>query len=134
MLRMFRAFLLFFLAAGAAGQTSTETPKPPASEAANVAPTVSAKAEGTATDPLATGRALMKAGKYVDAAKSFQALVEKDATSADAQGGLMESLLRSQQIEEAQAAMKKALAAAHCQNHGNGLHEQARQRHVCQGA
>ncbi len=112
MLRMFRAFLLFFLAAGAAGQTSTETPKPPASEAANVAPTVSAKAEGTATDPLATGRALMKAGKYVDAAKSFQALVEKDATSADAQGGLMESLLRSQQIEEAQAAMKKALAAA----------------------
>lgn len=111
MLPMFRVFLLLFLAAGAAGQTSTESPKPSVTEVANVAPAAAAKPEATAADPVAAGLALITAGKYADAAKAFQALVEKDATLAEAQSGLMESLLRSRQIEDAQAAMTKALAA-----------------------
>jgi tetratricopeptide (TPR) repeat protein len=112
MLRMFRASLLLLAAAIAAGQTSTNTTKVPDTKAVIVAPTVTAKPESIAGDAVAAGRALMKAGKYADAAKAFQALVDKDAASADAQSGLMESLLRSQQLEEAQAAMKKAIAGA----------------------
>jgi Tfp pilus assembly protein PilF len=113
MLRMFRALVLLLLAATAAAQTSTEPGKDvTTTRPANVSSSGTAKPEGVAVDPVAAGRALIKAGKYADAAKAFQALVDKDPASADAQSGLMESLLRSQQLEEAQAAMKKAIASA----------------------
>jgi tetratricopeptide (TPR) repeat protein len=112
MLPMFRALFLLFLATGLAGQTSTETPKNAATEAANVTPSVIAKPEAGVNDPFVAARALIKSGKYADATKSFRALVEKNPASAEAQSGLMESLLRSEHIEDAQAAMKAAIAAA----------------------
>jgi len=112
MLSMFRAFFLLCLATQMVGQTSTETPNNASVEAPNVAPAVTAKPEAVANDPIVAARALIKAGKYADATKSFQVLVERNPGSSDAQGGLMESLLRSEHIEEAQAAMKSAIAAA----------------------
>jgi predicted aspartyl protease len=81
----------------------------------NVKPAAPAAAESVTTpkvnEPLLAARALMKKGKLTDAAAAFKALVEKDPMLAEAHAGLVRCLLSSNQLEEADGAAKKALAA-----------------------
>ena len=53
----------------------------------------------------------MKKGQLKDAVAAFKALVDKDPTLADAHAGLVRCLLSTNQVEEADGAAKKALAA-----------------------
>ncbi len=106
MSRMKSSLLLAIcLAAFATAQTTTDNAKPaaPAAEESVAAPKVN--------EPLAAAWALMKKGKLTDAAAAFKALVEKDPTLADAHAGLVRCLLSTNQLEEADDAAKKALAA-----------------------
>lgn len=97
--------LAICLAASAAAQTTADNVKP--------APPVTTDgvAAATVNEPLLAARALMKKGQLKDAAAAFKALVEKDATSAEAHAGLVRCLLRTNQLDEADGASKKALAA-----------------------
>jgi tetratricopeptide (TPR) repeat protein len=54
---------------------------------------------------------LYKAGKFVEAADKYQALLKTDANLVTAESGLIESLLRQQKIDEASAEAVKALGA-----------------------
>jgi tetratricopeptide (TPR) repeat protein len=106
MWRMKSSLLLAIcLAASATAQTTADNIKPasPAGAESVTAPKVN--------EPLLAARALMKKGKLTDAAAAFKALVEKDPTLADAHVGLVHCLLSSNQLEEADGAAKKALAA-----------------------
>jgi tetratricopeptide (TPR) repeat protein/predicted aspartyl protease len=98
-------FLAICLAASATAQTTADNVKPAAPAAAEsvTAPKVN--------EPLLAARALMKKGKLTDAVAAFKALVEKDPTLADAHAGLVRCLLSSNQLEGADGAAKKALAA-----------------------
>jgi tetratricopeptide (TPR) repeat protein len=100
-----RLLLAICLAASAAAQTAADNvkPAPPAAAEAVAAPGVNA--------PLLAARALMKKGQLRDAVAAFKALVEKDSTLADAHAGLVRCLLTSNELEEADGAAKKALAA-----------------------
>jgi tetratricopeptide (TPR) repeat protein len=97
--------LAICLAASATAQTTADNVKPAAPAAAErvTAPKVN--------EPLLAARALMKKGKLTDAAAAFKALVEKDPTLADAHAGLVRCLLSTNQLDEADGAAKKALAA-----------------------
>jgi tetratricopeptide (TPR) repeat protein len=97
--------LAICLAASAAAQTTADNvkPTPPV--------TTEAVAPAAVNEPLLAARALMKKGQLKDAAAAFKALVEKDATSAEAHAGLVRCLLRTNQLDEADGASKKALAA-----------------------
>src|SRR5882724_785970 len=106
MSRMKLRFLLAIcLAASAAAQTTADNVKP----APPVAP--SAVAPSAVNEPLLSARALMKKGQLKDAAAAFKALVEKDPTLADAHAGLIRCLLRSNQLDDADFAGTRALAA-----------------------
>src|SRR5438270_4503544 len=98
-------FLAICLAVSATAQTTADNVKPAApSDAESVtAPKVN--------EPLLAARALMKKGKLTDAAAAFKTLVEKDPTLADAHAGLVRCLLSTNQLDEADGAAKKALAA-----------------------
>jgi len=78
---------------------------------ARAVPSAPATKEGT-SDALASANALMRDGKYADAATAFGAIVEKDPTIAEAQAGLVRSLLRARKLDEAEEAGRKAAAAA----------------------
>lgn len=93
------------LAASATAQTTADNVKlaAPAAAESTTAPKVN--------EPLLAARALMKKGQLKDAAAAFKALVDKDPTLADAHSGLVRCLLNSNQVEEADGAAKKALAA-----------------------
>lgn len=93
------------LAASATAQTTADNVKPatPAAAESATAPKVN--------DPLLAARALMKKGQLKDAAAAFKVLVDKDPTLADAHAGLVRCLLSSNQVDEADGAAKKALAA-----------------------
>jgi tetratricopeptide (TPR) repeat protein len=97
--------LVIWLAASATAQTTADNVKPAAPAAAEsvTAPKVN--------EPLIAARALMKKGQLKDAAAAFKALVDKDPTLADAHAGLVRCLLNTNQVEEADGAAKKALAA-----------------------
>ena len=96
--------LAICLAASATAQTTADNVKPaPAAPESVTAPKVN--------EPLLAARALMKKGKLTDAVAAFKALVEKDPTLADAHAGLVRCLLSSNQLDEADGAAKKALAA-----------------------
>lgn len=69
------------------------------------------RAGDAASEALVVANALLKEGKYSDAAKAFGAIVEKDPTSAEAQTGLVRSLLKARKLDEAEEAGKKAVAA-----------------------
>ena len=97
--------LALCLAASAAAQTTADNIKPAAPAAAEsvTVPKVN--------EPLLAARALMKKGQLKDAAAAFKALVDKDPMLADAHAGLIRCLLSTNQLEEADGAAKKALAA-----------------------
>lgn len=97
--------LALCLAASAAAQTTADNIKPAAPTAAEsvTVPKVN--------EPLLAARALMKKGQLKDAVAAFTALVDKDPMLADAHAGLIRCLLSTNQLEEADGAAKKALAA-----------------------
>src|SRR5689334_22924802 len=106
MWRMKSSFLLAIcLAASATAQTTADNIKPaePAAAESVTAPKVN--------ETLLAARALMKKGQLKDAVAAFKALVDKDPTLADAHAGLVRCLLSTNQVEEADGAAKKALAA-----------------------
>jgi tetratricopeptide (TPR) repeat protein len=101
---MKRYILIACLCVPGWGQNVPEVAKP-------AAPVAGANTADTATaDPLVSARALLKKSKFADAATAYKALVEKDPSSAEAQAGLVRSLLRSRQVDEADLAGKRALA------------------------
>lgn len=102
---IFRILLAIALLGSAVAQSAGS----PKETAANRPP--AAKAETASADPMESARAMMKSGKYVDAAAAFKLLVEKDPTSEEAQTGLMRSLLHAQKLDDAEAAAAKALTA-----------------------
>ncbi|HJX83665.1 MAG TPA: tetratricopeptide repeat protein, partial [Candidatus Angelobacter sp.] len=68
-------------------------------------------AQTVPADPLASAKLLTQKGEYEKAAAAFQAIVEKDPTSAEAQAGLARCLLQFRKLDEADAAVRKAIAA-----------------------
>jgi tetratricopeptide (TPR) repeat protein len=70
-----------------------------------------ATADAAAADPLAPAQALLKQGKYLEAAAAFQVIVDKNPTSDRARTGLVRSLMRARKFDEAEDAAKKAVAA-----------------------
>lgn len=103
MLRIFLALLLCSAAwgQGTGNDAKGEVPTPA---------TADIKSSAAPSDPLASARALLKDGHYEDAATAFRAIVIKDDTVADAQVGLMRSLLRARQVDDAESAGQKAVA------------------------
>ncbi len=64
------------------------------------------------TNPaLAAADQLYKAGKFAEAADSYQAILQTDPNLVAAQAGLIRCLLREQKVDDAQAAATSALAA-----------------------
>ncbi|HST78243.1 MAG TPA: tetratricopeptide repeat protein, partial [Verrucomicrobiae bacterium] len=55
-------------------------------------------------------RSMLKARKYADATAAFRSIVDKDPAAMHAEIGLMQSLVRSGKIEDAEGAGKRALA------------------------
>ena len=75
-------------------------------------PTGDTKTAGdAANDSLAAAKALLNGSKAGEAVAAFKAIVEKSPSSAEAQAGLVRSLLRSRQVDKADEAAKKALVA-----------------------
>ncbi len=76
---------------------------------------IQALSTGPAPSPqstdLNTANMLFRSGKFAEAATKFQAIVKADPTSVLAQIGLIHSLLRAQEIDEAQAAAMRAVSA-----------------------
>src|SRR5258708_3076446 len=99
----FRLLLVLCLGVPALAQTTADSAKP-----AN--PPV-ADAKAGAIDPLVSAQALLKKGAYEDAAAALKSIVEKNPTSAEAQAGLVRSLQRARNFDEAEEAGKKAVAA-----------------------
>lgn len=100
-----RLFVFLVLAAACGAQTAPQTiggsaehPSAPETKAASV-------------DPLEAARAMMKQGKYSEAAAAFRTILDKDPAAMHAHVGLMRSLLHVGKIEDAEEAGKKALAA-----------------------
>ena len=58
---------------------------------------------------MSTANMLYRSGKFAEAATKLQAIVKADPTNVAAQVGLVQSLLRAQEIDEAQAAAVRAL-------------------------
>jgi tetratricopeptide (TPR) repeat protein len=98
-----RLLLVLCLGIPALAQTTADSAKP-----ANLPV---ADATAGAADPLVSAQALLKKGAYEDAAAAFKSIVEKNPTSAEAQAGLVRSLLRAHSLDEAEEAGKKAVAA-----------------------
>ncbi len=73
--------------------------------------TAAVATNATAADPLTSAQALFKKGNFEEAATAFKALVEKTPDSAEAQSGLVRSLLRARKFDEAEAAARKATSA-----------------------
>jgi len=105
----FSLLLAICLSASATAQTTADNIKPAAPAGAPAA--AESVTAPKVNEPLLAARALMKKGKLTDAVAAFKALVEKDPTLADAHVGLVHCLLSSNQLEEADGAAKKALAA-----------------------
>ena len=66
---------------------------------------------GANIDALRSAQALLHKGKYLEAAKAFQALVDQEPSSAEARAGLMRSLLNLRRFPEALSTGEKAVAA-----------------------
>jgi tetratricopeptide (TPR) repeat protein len=97
------SLVISVVAAGA--QTTADNAKPA------VPPAATSPAAAT-HDPLVDARALMSKKQFAEAAAAFQAILAKDPSSAEANAGLVRSLLRGHKLDEAEEAAKKALTAA----------------------
>lgn len=100
-----RILLLISLSAMGMAQTTTTADNKPSAPAPN-------SANSAATDALSSAKALLDKGKLAEAAAAFKALVDKEPASAEAQAGLMRSLMRARKFDDALAAGTKAVAAA----------------------
>ena len=89
----------------AGAQTTADNAKP-------AVPAASSTASAAAPDPLVDARALMSKKQFTEAAAAFQAILAKNPSSAEANAGLVRSLLRGHKLDEAEEAAKKAVAAA----------------------
>ena len=100
-----RFLLVLWLSLSAAAQTTPDNAKPatasPAASTASAAP-----------DPLLSAQELMNKRQYAESAAAFQAILEKNPSSPEANTGLIHSLLRGHKFDEADEAVKKAVAAA----------------------
>src|SRR5947209_17593606 len=102
-----RLLLAFVLALPSMAQTVAGNSKPAAP-----APAAGANADANpVAAPLASAHALLKKRQFPEAAAAFRAILEKAPTSAEAHAGLVRSLLRAQNLDEARDAAAKAVAA-----------------------
>lgn len=99
-----RIFVSLVLAAACGAQTAT-----PPTGVSGKSPSTP-ESQQPMVDPLDTARAMMKEGKYVEAAAAFRAILDKEPAAMHAHVGLMRSLLRLGKVEDAEEAGKKALA------------------------
>ncbi len=86
-----RLLLAFCLGIPALAQTTADNTKPGSA--------ASADAKASEADPLVSAQALLKKGEYADAATAFKSIVEKSPTLAEAQAGLVRSLLRARNFD-----------------------------------
>lgn len=89
-------------AIGLAQNPSTADNKAPSSASTD-------SAGNATTEALVSARTLLAKGKFEEASAAFQALVDKDPKSAEAQVGLIRSLYRDDKLDEAEAAAKNAI-------------------------
>ncbi|HSM86856.1 MAG TPA: aspartyl protease family protein [Candidatus Limnocylindrales bacterium] len=108
---MVRILVALLLSAAAWGQAAGDPGKAQSSSSSTTASTAAGEHSAGSTDALGSARALLKSGKYEDAAAAFQVILGKDPAAAEAHAGLMRSLLRLRKINEAEDAGKKAVAA-----------------------
>jgi tetratricopeptide (TPR) repeat protein len=109
MLRMKLHFLLIFiLVLPMAAQNVADNSKPAVPAAAESAGVAGTKV----VEPLNAARAFLNKREFSAAAAAFRAILEKEPSSADAHAGLVMSLMRAHQLDEARNAAAKALVAA----------------------
>src|SRR5579859_1316905 len=101
-----RFALLLVLSASLSAQTTVraDNAKPPA-------PSTNG-ADSSLSQALASADELLHASKFPEAAAAYKAILEKEPATANAHVGLMRSLVRSQQLSEAEEAGKQAIQAA----------------------
>lgn len=98
-----RIFLIICISATMLAQnTATADNKAPAPAPATTSPSV---------DALKSAQALLYKGKYLEASKAFQAMVDQEPSSAEARSGLMRSMLYLGRFQEALSAGQKAVQA-----------------------
>ncbi len=98
-----RLSLVLCLAVPALAQTVSDNTKP--------AVPATGTADASVTSPLAAAQALLKKGKFEEAATAFKAIVAKAPSSTEAEAGLIRSLLQGGQLDDAESAGAQALAA-----------------------
>lgn len=103
---MLRLFLAFILTATAVAQNLADNSKPAASEPDT------ASAANPIADSITAAHALMNNRKFTEAAAAFRAILEKTPASPEAHAGLIQSLLRAQNLNDAKDAAAKALVTA----------------------
>jgi tetratricopeptide (TPR) repeat protein len=99
-----RLLLAVCLSVSAAAQTTADYTKP-------AIPVPGATAASTAPDPLLSAEELMNKRQFAEATTAYQAYLEKNPASPEANTGLIRSLLRAYKLDEADEAAKKAVAA-----------------------
>jgi tetratricopeptide (TPR) repeat protein len=100
-----RLLLAICLTASAVAQTTADNTKPAVPAPAN-------STAAAAPDPLLDAQAFVNKRQFTEAAAAFQAILDKNPASPEANAGLMRSLLRGHKFDEADEAAKKAIAAA----------------------
>jgi tetratricopeptide (TPR) repeat protein len=99
-----RLLLALCLSVSAAAQTTADNTKP-------AIPAPGATVASTAPDPLLSAEELMNKRQFAEATTAYQAFLEKNPASPEANTGLIRSLLRAHKFDEADGAAKKAIAA-----------------------
>jgi predicted aspartyl protease len=99
-----RLLLALCLSVSAAAQTTADNTKP-------AIPAPGATVASTAPDPLLSAEELMNKRQFAEATTAYQAFLEKNPASPEANTGLIRSLLRAYKLDEADEAAKKAVAA-----------------------
>jgi tetratricopeptide (TPR) repeat protein len=103
-----RFLLAFALTTAAVAQNLANNSKPPVSDT----PTGSSATVNPIAESLASARAMINKHKFPEAAAAFRSILEKNPASPEAHAGLIQSLLRAHNLNEAKDAAGKALTAA----------------------
>src|SRR5436309_2439814 len=98
-----RLFLVFALTVTTAfAQNLADNSKSPVSDTAPATATAN-----PLTESLTAARALINTGKFTEAAAAFRALLEKNPAYPEAHAGLVQSLLRAHNLDDARDAAAK---------------------------
>jgi Flp pilus assembly protein TadD/predicted aspartyl protease len=100
-----RFLCILGIAISASAQTTADHKKP-------VTPSPTSTSAPAASDPLVDAQALMNKEKFDEAAAAYKVILDKNPASAEANVGLIRSLLRAHKFDEADEVARKAVVTA----------------------